>query len=344
MAKNILILGGLGFIGFYLAEKLSKDKKNKITLVDDNSRGQLDAEAKKLISKKNVQFKKLNLTKNSSYKKLSSNKVFNHVYLLASIVGVNNTLTNPDKVIEVNTQIILNTFQWLKVSKVKKFMFTSTSEAYAGTIDKFGFKIPTPESVPLTINKIDHPRFTYAVTKILGESAFLNLKKNQLSSVVVRFHNVYGPRMGFKHVIPHLIERFYNKENPFMIYGAEQTRSFCYIDDAISMMIKIMSSKKNLYKIYNIGNSKEVSIKGLTKKVGRLFKYKGIYKNSVAFPGSTKRRCPDISRIKNEFNFISRTNLEQGLKKTIKWYLKFFEKNNELFEKSFQKPSDFKNV
>ena len=97
----------------------------------------------------------------------------------------------------------------MKSGNIKNVVFTSTSETYAGTIDEFGYTIPTPENIPLTIVDIAHPRYTYAVTKMLGESGFLNYAKAYgFNCTIVRYHNVIGPRMGFKHVIPHLAERF----------------------------------------------------------------------------------------------------------------------------------------
>ena len=122
--------------------------------------------------------------------------------------------------------------EWLKTIQVKNVLFTSTSECYSGTIDRFNYKIPTPEDIPLCIDPIDHPRFTYAVTKMLGESGFLNYSKMLgINCKIIRYNNVFGPRMGFGHLVPHLAERFLNNENPFKIYGANQTRSFCYVDD-----------------------------------------------------------------------------------------------------------------
>ena len=284
MKKKILILGGLGFIGYHLSKALSLNNKNQITIVDDNSRGKLDHYASKLIKKKNVKFLRLNLTKFVSYQKLKSN--YDHVYLLASIVGVNNTLSFPLKVIEANSYIILNTLKWIKSIKIKKFMFASTSETYAGTIDSFKYKIPTPENIPLSISNIGHPRYTYAVTKMLGESAFLNLKtNNNLKVIIVRFHNIYGERMGFKHVIPHLIERFYKKENPFTIYGGKQTRAFCYVEDAVLQITKLMNKKNNKNKIYNIGNDQEVTIEKISKIIGNKFNFKSKYIYKKSFPG-----------------------------------------------------------
>ena len=91
--------------------------------------------------------------------------------MLASVVGVNNTLKIPSEIIRINTLLILNTLEWLKIA-AKNVVFTSTSENYAGTIDKFGYTIPTPEDIPLSIIDISHPRYTYAVTKCLENQVF----------------------------------------------------------------------------------------------------------------------------------------------------------------------------
>ena len=343
MIKKILVFGASGFIGFHLSKHLSKNLNNHLTLLDDNSRGQLDNGFKKLLEKKNVKFLKLDLTKQKSFRKLE--KKYDTLYMLASVVGVNNTLSRPDKVIEINTLIIINTLIWLKKNLVKKVLFSSTSENYAGTIDMFKGKIPTPESIPLTISDITHPRFTYAATKILGESAFINFSKVWGIKVkVVRFHNIFGPRMGFKHVIPHLIERFYNNESPFKIYGPNQTRAFCFIDDAVKGIVKLMNSSEAKSEIYNIGSSQEVRIEKITKTIGQLFNYKGKYIEAKPFPGSTTRRCPDLKKSKKDFKYKNNFNLSKGMKITFDWYIDYFKKNKKIFEKSYQAPDEFKNV
>ena len=185
-----------------------------------------------LVKKYNIKVIKGDFTIPNSYNLLD--KEYDQLYMLASVVGVNNTLERPHEVIRINTALIFNTLEWTKKAKIKKILYTSTSECYAGTIEAFGYKIPTPEEIPLSIEDIGHSRFTYAVTKMLGESGFLNYsRKVGFECTVVRYHNAFGPRMGFKHVIPHLVQRFLNNESPFKIYGHDQTRSFSYISDSV---------------------------------------------------------------------------------------------------------------
>jgi len=254
---------------------------------------------------------------------------FDQVYMLASIVGVNNTIENPDEVIRVNTSLILNCLEWLRTTKVKKVLFSSTSEVYAGTTEVLDYAIPTDENVPVSIKDVANPRFTYAITKILGESAFLSYsKKCNFDATIVRYHNVFGPDMGFKHVIPHLVERFLNGESPFRMYGHDQTRSFNFIDDAVEGTILAMESKKSIGEIFHIGNSQEISIEKLIKTVGEMMDYGGKYIEAPTYLGSVSRRCPDISKAKEILSYNPKTDWKEGLDITVKWYQKYFEKHS----------------
>jgi len=255
--KKVLLLGGAGFIGFNIAKYLSRNRDYEISIADNFFRGggKVDDILEKLVSKFSIKLIEGDFTLPEVFKKLGND--YDYVYMLASVVGVDYVNKIPHEIIRINTALIYNTLEWLRKGKCKKVLFTSTSECYAGAVEAFNFKIPTPEDVPLTIKEIGHPRFTYAVTKMLGESGFLNYaRKLDFECTIVRYHNVYGPRMGFKHVIPHLVQRFRNNENPFKIYGHDQTRSFNFIDDAVEGTVKAMESGKN-GEIYHIGDETE---------------------------------------------------------------------------------------
>ena len=130
-----------------------------------------------LVSNDNVNFIEGDFTKADEFKKLESS--YDYMYMLAAVVGVNNTLKNPSAIIRVNTLLTINTLEWLSSASVNNVIFTQQAKNYAGTIDRFGYKIPTPEDIPLSITDIGHPRYTYAVTKILGESG-LNYAKSYI--------------------------------------------------------------------------------------------------------------------------------------------------------------------
>ena len=135
----------------------------------------------------------------NAFKHLESS--FDEVYMLASVVGVSKCIQEPHEVIRINTSLITNTLNWIVENKIPKALFSSSSECYAGTTESFKYSVPTDENVPLSIEDISHPRFTYAVTKMLGESAFLNYgKKHGFFSVIVRYQNIFGPQIGRAHV------------------------------------------------------------------------------------------------------------------------------------------------
>tara|TARA_B100000787_G_scaffold119501_1_gene89656 strand:- start:10019 stop:11041 length:1023 start_codon:yes stop_codon:yes gene_type:complete len=338
--KKVIILGGAGFIGLNIARYLIENRDYKITIADNLSRGKMDSYMIEILENENVNFVEGDFTKESAYENLDSD--YDYCYMLASVVGVNNTLKIPGEIIRINTSLILNTLEWLRKGSAKNVVFTSTSENYAGTIDRFGYTIPTPEDIPLSISDISHPRYTYAVTKMLGESGFLNYAKSyDFNCTIVRYHNVIGPRMGFKHVIPHLAERFLmNKENPFLMYGHDQTRAFCDISDAVNGTVLAIESDRSNGEIFHIGSDEEISIERLIKASGNFFNYKGVYEEAPTYPGSTNRRCPDITKANEYLGFYPKVKWEDSLNETLVWYKDFFEKGETAFEKSFEKPEN----
>ena len=330
--KKILLLGGAGFIGFNIAKYLSKKSGYKITIADNFFRagGKIDSSLQALIDMYNIKIVSGDFTKEDNFSKLEND--YDYVYMLASVVGVDYVNQMPHEIIRINTALIYNTLEWLRASSCGKVLFTSTSECYAGTIEAFNYEIPTSESVPLTIKDITHPRFTYAVTKMLGESGFVQYaSKLGFECTIVRYHNVYGPRMGFKHVIPHLVQRFRNNENPFKIYGANQTRAFNFIDDAVVGTVLAMEKGSN-GEIYHIGTQEEISIEELVKYTGKLMGFSGDYVDAPTYPGSVARRCPDISKAKINLSYKPKVKLKDGLKMTINWYVDYLNKNKNLHE------------
>ena len=243
MKRKVLILGGGGFIGSAIARILTVRGNCEITIADIFTRDQDDAEFMSFVKSSNIKLIKGDFTDAALFDSLD--KDYEDFYMLASMIGVNNTLEIPHEIIRVNTALIYNSLEWVKGTTVKNVVFTSTSENYSGTIERFGYKIPTPEDIPLCIDEIDHPRFTYAVTKMLGESGFMNYAKIfGFNCKIIRYSNIIGPNMGFKHVIPHVVQRFLDNENPYRIFGGDQTRSFCHIDDGALGTILAMENEE----------------------------------------------------------------------------------------------------
>ena len=323
--KKILILGGIGFIGLALTRKLLQ-AKCFIYNIDNLQRGELDDDAKQVLSHQNVEFINADLSNSKIFKNLLNiNTNFDEIYFFASFVGVKYTSSMPDRVLIDNAKIILNVLDfWSKTDS--KLLFSSTSEIYSGGLDIIkNFAIPTPETIPLVFNDIRNPRFTYSISKLFGETAIHALSStHRKKAVIVRFHNIYGPRMGYEHVIPELCLRLLRKENPFNLYGGEQTRAFCFIEDAIDMAIGVMKKANHKVETYNIGNSEEeISMKFLLNKLITKTGIRPKKINFISAPlGSPNRRCPDIEKIKKDCKIFPKVNLDEGLKEIFSWYKK----------------------
>ena len=138
----------------------------------------------------------------------------------------------------------------------------------------------------------------------------------------IRYHNIYCPRMGNRHVIPELIMRLNMKENPLNLYGGKETRSFCYISDAILATYKIASEFNCRNEIIHVGNPmEEIQIIDLADKMINLMGLDIKVQSSSGLEGSVSRRCPDISKLQPLTNFEPLVDLYSGLQKTINWYL-----------------------
>jgi nucleoside-diphosphate-sugar epimerase len=331
MSKNVLLLGGAGFIGFNITKYLAENRNYKLTIADNFARGKQDDYFKELVAKHNIKVVAGDFTDPTIYNELD--EAYDQVYMLASVVGVDNANSIPHEIIRINTALIYNTLEWVRRSKIGKVLFTSTSECYAGTIEAFGYITPTPEEVPLCIQEIGHPRFTYAVTKMLGESGFLNYARILgFETTIVRYHNVYGPRMGFKHVIPHLVVRYRKNEEPFKVYGHDQTRAFCYISDAVEGTVLAMEQPNTNGEIYHIGTQDEISIGELIHYAGELMDFKGSFENAPTYPGSVSRRCPDITKARTQLGFEPKVMWKEGLKETVEWYNQYLESGKLVYE------------
>ncbi|HSU29570.1 MAG TPA: NAD-dependent epimerase/dehydratase family protein [Chitinophagaceae bacterium] len=336
MSKKVLILGGAGFIGFNIAKWLAENRSYDLTIADNFMKKNKDDEFDALVKKYKIKVIEDDFSYPLAYDKLDNQ--YDQVYMMAALVGVDNANTKPHEVIRINTALTLYTLEWVRRANIGKVVFASTSECYAGTVDAFGYKIPTPEEVPLCIQNIEHPRFTYAVTKMLGESGFLNYSKMLgFETTIIRYHNVFGPRMGFNHVIPHLVIRFRNGEDPFKIYGHDQTRDFCYITDAVEGTVLAMEKDGTNGQIYHLGTQVETTIDELIRYTGELMHFKGKYINAPTYPGSVSRRSPDTTKSKKQLGFSAKTSWKEGLKKTVDWYVAYFDAGNTVPEKiSFQ--------
>jgi len=318
---RVLVLGGAGFVGYHLARRLAEDPTNRITLVDDLSRGRMDGDLAALLARPGVELVRADLTERASLAALP--RAWDEVYMLAAVVGVRHAMQDPLRVVRVNTLATLNVLDWATPA-VGALFFASTSETYAGAVSLGQVPVPTPETVPLTVADVHNPRFAYAASKILGEAATIHAGTSKgLRVVIGRLHNVYGPRMGRRHVIPEFIERALRREDPFDLFGGHETRAFCYVDDAIEATCRVAATPACAEAVVHIGNPhEEIRIDDLARLVMELVGWRAELRERGSRSGSVSRRCPDISRLKALTGFEPAVSLREGLARTVAWYTK----------------------
>jgi len=314
---RVLLTGAAGFIGLRVLDALVNDG-HTIVAVDDHSRGVQDSDYKHLVSNPCVDHLVLNLVERESWNSLVGH--FDRVIHLAAINGTKHFYDRPLDVMSVNTRTVANLIDWHRETKsTARIVFTSSSEVYAGVSN---IRIPTPESVPVGVNNIENPRWSYAISKIAGEALIRGYHSQyDATFTIIRPHNVYGPRMGKDHVIPEFIQRIESNETPFKIFGGNNTRAFCFVDDFVDGLIRVTKCTQTENITINLGNNyEEISIEDLAT---RLFALAGVsppIKVESAPLGSALRRCPDLSIAKDLIGFSPTTSLNEGLRITYNWY------------------------
>jgi nucleoside-diphosphate-sugar epimerase len=229
---------------------------------------------------------------------------------LAAFNSTKNFYSTPFSVID---SIVTPTMNLLKRYPTAHFVYASSSEGYASTVNQGWAPIPTPEDVALTIEDITNPRWCYASGKIAMESAVISNSIEQNSTyTIIRFHNVYGPGQ-LNHFIPEFVDRL--KQGKSILYGHSDTRSFCYIDDACELIKRVYNTENE---IINIGSDVETTILDVAHQIMELMNIDyTTLRLEDGQVGSTPRRVPDITKLRNLVPNFEYVSLKDGLKKCL---------------------------
>src|SRR6185369_3066675 len=315
--NKILITGGTGFLGSALTRKLIK-KGYTVSVFDNDSRGTVN---RLKDVRDDFELIKGDIRDSDAVLKALKNKDI--VFHLAYINGTEFFYSKPELVLEVGVKGMMNVLDGCLKHNVSEIFLASSSEVY----HQPSF-LPTPETIPMIIPDPKNPRFSYSGVKIISELLVLHYGKKYFKrAVVFRPHNVYGPDMGYEHVIPQLalrMKEFQKKHGntfTFPIQGSgRETRAYIYIDDFTKGLLVLLKNGKH-EEIYNIGTDIETSIGDLANKISLILNCKINIKPSKLLSGSTTRRCPDIKKI-TKLGFKPVVSLDEGLKKTVNWYSK----------------------
>jgi len=317
-----LVTGAAGFLGFQLARRLA-DAGRDLVLVDDLSRGEVDPELEELRSRPGVAFHELDLARQSLAPLLDGADV-TEVYHLAAVNGTRRFYEMPARVLRAN---VLSTIQVVDAVAARlyppRLLFASSNEAYAGALSAFGhLPLPTPEAVPLVVADPYQARWSYGASKIVGELYVIHaLRAIGAPAVIVRPHNVYGPRAGREHVIPELIAKLLRRPDVLELAGAAETRSFCYVDDAVAGLIAAMGEASREVPTFHVGSTEETSIGDLAERLFEVVGWRpGEVVDAPRRPGSVLRRLPDVRRLRDRTGWRALVGLDEGLRRTYEWY------------------------
>lgn len=306
--KTILITGGAGFIGSHLCGQLIKD--NKVICVDNLFTGNKD-NIKHLSTNNNFKFIEHDIIEPLFLEDENISQIYN----LACPASPVHYQFNAIRTIKAN---ILGTINILGLAKKHKarILQASTSEVYGDPLEH-----PQKESYWGNVN-CTGIRSCYDEGKRCAETlAFDYHRQNKVDIKVIRIFNTYGPRMARNdgRVISNFITQAIDNKN-ITVYGdGKQTRSFCYISDMIQGITKMMNTE-NFIGPVNLGNPKEFTILELAKLTKELTNSNSeiIFKDLPK--DDPKQRRPDITLAKKQLNWEPKTELKEGLKKTIGWF------------------------
>ena len=309
MKKRTLVTGGAGFLGSHLCEILL-NTGNEVICVDNYFTG----------SKRNI----LHLLKNPDFEIIRHDITFplyvevDEIFNLACPASPINYQIDPVQTTKTSVHGAINMLGLAKRLKIK-ILQASTSEVYGDPEIN-----PQVEEYWGKVNPIG-VRSCYDEGKRCAETLFFDYhRQNKLKIKVVRIFNTYGPNMqpSDGRVVSNLIVQSLNG-NDITIYGnGSQTRSFCYVDDLIDGLIKMMNSDDKVTGPINLGNKEEISIKELAEMILKLTNSKSKIIYEPLPIDDPKVRCPNTDKAKDILKWQSKIPLEVGLKKTIEYFNK----------------------
>jgi nucleoside-diphosphate-sugar epimerase len=314
--RRVLITGGSGFIGSALVKRLLAEGC-AVRVFDDNSRGA----ARRLAGVENdIDFIAGDIREANAV--TDAVRGVDEVHHLAYVNGTEFFYSAPERVLDVGVKGIINVLDACRKHGVGTLVLASSSEVY-----QHPERVPTDETAPLIVPDPLNPRYSYGAGKIISEVMAINYGRKFFERVLIfRPHNVYGPDMGWEHVVPQLALRLKRAiaegstdALPFPIQGqGTETRSFCYIDDLVEGVM-VMRARGEHLSIYHVGTAEEVTIADLAHRMAKHAGREIELMTGAAPAGSTPRRCPDISKLA-KLGYKPRVPLAEGLPPTLDWY------------------------
>jgi UDP-glucose 4-epimerase len=304
-----IVTGGAGFIGSHIAEELV-NSGYQVIIVDDLSTGKL-ANIEPFLKKGSVEFVQGSITDLAILQRLF--KGVTYVFHQAALASVPRSIKDPIATHEANVTGTLNVLVAAKDNKVKKVIYASSSSVYGDTPT-----LPKKEDMPPS------PQSPYAVSKLAGESYCQAFHKIYgLSTVSLRYFNVYGPRQDpdsqYAAVIPLFIKRALKGEAPIIFGDGEQSRDFTFIKDVVAA--NVLSAGDDITGVYNVATGQRITVNKLAEIVTKLTKSKVTPVHEQPRAGDVLHSLADISKAKR-LGYKPEWSVEEGLKVTTRSFCK----------------------
>ena len=340
MSTNILVTGSAGFIGFHLSKKLIKNGNKVIGIDNLNAYYDIKLKEKRLsilnqsAFNNNWQFFKNDLLDINALLQIFNEYKPEIVVNLAAQAGVRYSIENPSAYINSNIKGFQNILDCCKLSKVKHFLYASSSSIYGGNT-----KIPYSEN-----DSVNHPISIYAATKRANE-LFAHTYSHlfNIPSTGMRFFTVYGP-WGRPDMAPMIFANSIFSEKPINLFNyGKMSRSFTYIDDVIESIQKLIKkpaisdknfNKKNPtpstswcpHRIFNIGNNKSVGLEEFISVLENEIGINAIKQYTDIQPGDVQNTLADTTLLDDWIGKSSKKELSSGIKEFISWYKDYYDK------------------
>jgi len=305
--EKVVVTGGAGFIGSHLAEELAR-RGYYVIILDDLSTGRLK-NITDLLRKDNARFVRSSITELSLLRKLFQGVeyVFHH----AAIARVPHSIEDPLTTNEVNIRGTLNVLMAARENRVRKVIHASSSAVYGET-----------PSLPQREAMTPNPLSPYALTKSAGENYCEIFRQIYgLSTVSLRYFNVYGPRQDphsqYATVIPAFIRSISRNLPPIIFGDGEQSRDFIFVEDVVRA--NILAAKTHAQGPYNIGSGKSITINHLAEVILSLMQKDSQPIREKPRTGDPRHTLAEISKAEG-FGYKPEYSLEEGLEATIPFY------------------------
>ncbi|ACD65809.1 NAD-dependent epimerase/dehydratase [Sulfurihydrogenibium sp. YO3AOP1] len=311
--KTVLLTGAAGFIGWKTAEFLLKEGYKVIGV--DNLNNYYDVRLKEYRKKdlekyENFKFYPVDIENLQALEILFNDYKFDVVINLAARAGVRYSMINPYVYMTTNANGTLNLLDLMKKYSVKKFVLASTSSLYAGQ------PMPFKEDLP-----VNTPISPYAASKKAAEvMAYTYHYLYGIDVSVVRYFTVYGPA-GRPDMSIFRFIKWIDEGKPIILYGdGSQSRDFTYVDDIARGTI--LATKELGYEIINLGGGKNpISLKRVIETIEAHLGKKAVIDYRPFHKADLKETWADITKAKNLLGWEPKVSFEEGIKKTVDWYL-----------------------